>query len=385
MVEALTEPINPNIISRMGRKKKKYSAPAGLVRHPGSENWYIKWRKIYKSTGTPDLEKARMIFIEVQRMILTEESRAREIVGHSIPFSKMMQRYLKEITPAKRSARADHTNSAQPLRFFKDRLKDPPIDTITIQDIYKYMDWRKDQRPAAAKEDTQRKISGSTINREISLMSDGFRKAIRWGELQVNPCIGIERFSEASRERYITDRELAAIFKIAQLKEESKHLADIVTALYYTGQRLGRILGLKWNQVNFDERSITFPQTSKNKKVPDKIWIVDPLFALFHTIRAKRTLYKVVGPYVFQKANGKPYRSIKTSWKSSCRAAGIENARIHDIRHKSITDMLEAGIPVVKVKTAVGHSQTSTTDGYSHLQVNATREALESLAKQRFL
>ena len=83
-----------------------------------------------------------------------------------------------------------------------------------------------------------------------------------------------------------------------------------------------------------------------------------------------------------QKANGKPYRSIKTSWKRCCKDAGIENARVHDIRHKAITDMLQAGIPVAKVKTAVGHSQTSTTDGYSHLQVDATREALESLAKR---
>jgi len=364
----------------MGRKKQGYSGPTGLVRHPGSQNWYVKWRNIYKSTGTPDLDRARLIFIEVQRMILTEESKAREIAGHSIAFSKMMERYLKEITPAKRSARADHTNSIQPLHFFKDRR----IDTITIQDVYKYMDWRKDQRAAGSKEDAERKISGSTINREVSLMSDAFRKAIRWGELHVNPCIGIERFSEASRERYITDEELAAILKIARINDKSEHLAEIVSTLYYTSQRLGRILGLKWSQMDLGERSVTFSQTSKNKKVPDKIWIVDPLLVIFHKIRARRGLCKVVGPYVFQKANGMPYRSIKTSWNRCCRAAGVQNARIHDIRHKAITDMLEAGIPVAKVKTAVGHSETSTTDGYSHLQISATREALESLIKGKF-
>lgn len=91
---------------------------------------------------------------------------------------------------------------------------------------------------------------------------------------------------------------------------------------------------------------------------------------------------KVVGPYVFQKIDGSPYKSIQKTWVRSCQKAEVKDARIHDIRHKAITDMLNAGIPVSKVKTAVGHSQTQTTDGYTHLQVDATKEALESLAKR---
>lgn len=361
----LTPTTQFNIIAPVGRKKKGYSGPQGLIKKPGSENWYICWRKIHKSTGTPDLERARLILLEVQRMVLGEEAKAREILGRSVPFSKLISRYLKEISPAKRSARADHTNSRHPLQFFGDKR----IDTITIQDVYKYMDDRKAS------------VSGPTINREISLISDAFRKAIRWGLVDKNPCIGLERFSEISRERYITDQELEAIKKAVALRKESAHLCDIIDTLYYTGQRCGRIFSLKWTQVNLQERSITFVQTSKNKKVPDVIWISDPLLVLLHGIRARRALSKVVGPYVFAKTNGMPYRGVKTAWKRTCKVAGVQNARIHDIRHKSITDMLNAGVPVAKVKTAVGHSNTSTTNGYSHLSVGATRDALESLVK----
>lgn len=361
----LTEVEGFNMIIPVGRKKKGYSGPQGLIKKPGSENWYICWRKIQKSTGTPDLDRARLILLEVQRMVLSEEAKAREILGHSVPFSKLIARYLKEISPGKRSARADGTNSRHPLQFFGEKR----IDTLTIQDIYKYMDWRKTA------------VSGPTINREISLISDAFRKGIRWGMVEKNPCSGIERFHETNRERYITDEELQTIRKVVLLREESAHVADILDALYYTGQRCGRIFDLKWSQVNLQERSITFAQTSKNKKVPDVIYITDPLFALLYRIRARRTLSKVVGAYVFAKSNGMPYRSVRTAWKRACETAGVKNCRIHDIRHKSITDMLNAGIPVAKVKIAVGHSNTSTTDGYSHLSVAATREALESLVK----
>lgn len=364
---------NSNMISPMGRKKKGYKAPEGLIRQAGSPNWYIKWKHLYKSTGTQDLGKARLILIEVQKMVLTEELRAKEILGHSIPFSKLIERYMKEITTLKRSARADKTNSICLLKFFGEKK----IDTITTQDIYRYQDWRKSLKKKSGKP-----VSGSTINREISLISDAFRKAIRWGYVQANPCIGIERFSESSRERYLTDKEFSDIKGASLERDESSHLADIMDTLYYTAQRSGRIFGLKWSQIDMKERCITFMQTSKNKRVPDVIWITEPLLVIFHRIKVKRALSKVVGPYAFQKIDGTAYTSVKTTWKSCCEKAGVKDARINDIRHKAITDMLNAGASVSKVKTAVGHSHTSTTDGYTHLQVEATREALEVLVKK---
>lgn len=125
---------NSNMITAMGRKKKGYKAPEELVRQANSPNWYIKWKHLYKSTGTPDIEEARLIFIEVQKMVLTEELRAKEILGKSIPFSQMIQRYLKEISPQKRSWKSDHVNSKYPVKYFGEKK----IDTITPQDIYKY-------------------------------------------------------------------------------------------------------------------------------------------------------------------------------------------------------------------------------------------------------
>lgn len=63
----LTETEDFNMIAPVGRKKKGYNGPQGLIKKPGSENWYIRWKKIQKSTGTPDLERARLILLEVQR------------------------------------------------------------------------------------------------------------------------------------------------------------------------------------------------------------------------------------------------------------------------------------------------------------------------------
>lgn len=359
----------------MGRKKS-YKAPTGLVWVRGY--WYIVWRNIFASTKTKNLDEAELILrqiqTEVKRKELADGSRAKEILGQSIPFSRLMDRYLEEVSPSKRSWKSDHVNSKPLLRYFEDRK----IDAISAQGVYKFQDWRKSQ----VSESKKRPISGATINREVSLLSDAFKKAIRWGYVQSNPCKEIERFSESRRDRYITDAEFGAIKKTALLRKESSHLADIMDCLYLTGQREGRILNLKWSQINLEERSISFEQTSKNKKVPDVIWINDWLLPILHRVKRKRSLSKVFSTYVFRKLDGTPYKSIRKVWHSCCKKAKISDARINDIRHKAITDMLNAGVPVSKVKTAVGHSQTQTTDGYTHLRVEATKEALGALFRK---
>lgn len=364
-----------NILPSMGRKKK-YKAPQGLIRKPGSPYWWLNVKvgnkQVYSSTKYTDLDQARLVLVEVQRMLLTEELRAREILGKSVPFSQLIERYLREISPSKKSRGSDDVNSKNPIKFFGEKR----VDVITIQDIYQYQDWRKSQ----ISERRKRPVSGATINREVSLISDAFRKAIRWGYISSNPCKEIERFSESKRHRYISDKEFNGIKRIALDRKESKHLAGIMDCLYLTAQRLGRILDLRWSQIDLKQRTITLEQTSKNKKVPTVIWINQSLLALFGMLRNERSFFKVVGPFVFQKSDGSRYGSIKRTWNSCCMKAEVIDARIHDIRHKAITDMINRGWTTAQVGKVAGHSNTSTTDGYTHLMLEATKGPLESLS-----
>ena len=365
-----------NNLLRMGRKKKGYKAPEGLVRIPGSPYWWIVWKDIRKSTGIPlaDITKATILLLEVQKRWYEKQDRVKEILGDSIPFSALIDRYLKEISPGKKSAKSDEVNSKHPKKYFGDRR----IDMITPQDIYKYFEWRKEQKSLRKK----RPVSGSTMNREKSLISDTFSKAIKWGYIKANPVKDVEGFKENKRDRYITDKEFDEIKKVARSVPKANHLPDIMDTLYYTAQRSGNIFTLKWPQINLEERRISFSGGSDNKGVPDEIWINQPLFEIFTHLKTQRFLQKVVGPYVFQKNDGKPYRSIKTAWNNCCQKAGVIDARIHDIRHKAITDMGKRGYSLQEIAKAAGHSQISTTMRYTHLRAEDTRKALESLGRK---
>ena len=96
----------------------------------------------------------------------------------------------------------------------------------------------------------------------------------------------------------------------------------------------------------------------------------------------QRKYRAIISPFVFHNLNGKPFGSIKTAWNGACGRAGVSNARIHDIRHKTLSDMAKAGIPIATIKRAAGHSQVQTTDGYTHLQIEDLRIAFGVLTEK---
>ncbi len=109
------------------------------------------------------------------------------------------------------------------------------------------------------------------------------------------------------------------------------------------------------------------------------IWINQPLYKLLTRLKSVRSFSKVVGPYIFQKPDRTPYNSIDKTWDTCCGKAGVKDVRIHDIRHKAITDMVRAGYSLEFVGRVAGHATPETTQRYTHLSVDATREALEAL------
>jgi integrase len=361
----------------MGRKKKGYKAPEGLIKIEGSPYWWIKitynGKTTKKSTEIPleNLTRATILLREIQKRILEKEDKAKEMLGESISFNDLGDRYLKEVSPGKRSGSSDHTNSAYPKKYFGDRR----IDTIEQKDVYQFIEWRK--KPVSERRKTP--VSGSTINREKSFISQCFMKAIRWGYVKANPCFQVEGEKEKKRKRYITDQEFEAIKAEARKVEQAKHLPDILDPLYLKGLRLGRILGLRWSQINLEDRYISFEQTSDNKGVPNRLWINDKLLALLKRLKAGRSLQKVVGPYVFQKIGGTPYRSFRGAWERACRKAKVKDARIHDIRHKTATDLADRGFTPSQIALVLGHSNTAMTDAYTHL--SSTKPVLESLGE----
>jgi excisionase family DNA binding protein len=373
--EDLTFSIDGHILADMGRMKKDYKGPKYLIRRPDSPFWYIKWKNIFKSTETNNVVQAQMLLAQEQQRYWAKQILQND-ESHSILFSTLIAGYLKEVSPTKaQSGKSDFTNARKPIEFFGN----DPIETITPQRCYQYQDWRKIQYVAPKKEGKEptRLISGATINRELALVKNSLKYAVRKGYIAHSPTPKgeVEGMDEIDRDRYITDAEFDRIRE----NGTNRDFIDFIDSLYYSTLRFGKIASLRWKTINFEERMIPFINTVKNKKVPSFIYIHDRFLEILKRRFKERKTKDFISPYVFPGKNSQPIKSIKTSWKTACRRGGVEDARVHDLRHKAITDMRRAGIPIDQAMRAAGHLTAQMSERYTHWGIEQIKEAFEAL------
>jgi integrase len=89
----------------------------------------------------------------------------------------------------------------------------------------------------------------------------------------------------------------------------------------------------------------------------------------------------IILAYVFQKIDGTAYQSFKVAWGRACRKAKVKDVRVHDIRHKTATDLADRGSTPAQIALVLSHSNTAMTDAYTHL--SSTKEILKRLGEEK--
>jgi integrase len=142
--------------------------------------------------------------------------------------------------------------------------------------------------------------------------------------------------------------------------------------LILTGARLREILHAQWPYVDF-ERGILFLQDSKTGKKP--VYLSAAALAIL------AALPRVGGnPHVIAGAkDGAPRSDLKKPWAAVKRAAGLEDVRLHDLRHSfaSIGAGASMGLPIIG--KLLGHTQAATTARYAHLDADPMRRAVNTI------
>lgn len=207
-------------------------------------------------------------------------------------------------------------------------------------------------------------VSKATVNREFTTLKHMFGMAVKWGHLHNNPAQGVRKFKEpAGRLRYLSDKE------VENLVRECKpgYFRMVILLALNTGMRKGEILGLKWADVDFENRLIHIDKTKTNERrdIPINDLLHEALRQYKEHIREER-LFK--------------YEDIKRSFHSACKRAGIENFRFHDLRHTFASHLVMGGVDLATVKDLMGHKNIAMTLRYSHLSPDHRAGAVNILA-----
>jgi integrase len=79
---------------------------------------------------------------------------------------------------------------------------------------------------------------------------------------------------------------------------------------------------------------------------------------------------------------GRPYAYLYHGWQKACRLAGIENLRIHDLRHTFGTRAADDGAPLNAIQAVMGHKSIATTMKYTHATDEGRRRVVRSAERK---
>lgn len=254
--------------------------------------------------------------------------------------SALIDKYMIEVAPKK--SKATYTGNLMEAKNLKEVFGKMLVLEIRPMHVAKYLDVRGVKAPIRA-------------NREVSLLSHIFSYAMRWGQLDKNPCLGVAKHPEKGRDRYITDQEFEAVKQIA-----SELISTVMDFAYITALRKGDILNLRLDKIT--DEGILIIQSKTGAK---QLYEWSP--GLREVVRRAQALKRPIrGLYLFCTRQGQPYSDtgFKAMWNRvqlKWAAQGGQRFTFHDIRAKALTDAKRLGLDT---QSLAGHATSAMTEHY---------------------
>ena len=212
-----------------------------------------------------------------------------------------------------------------------------------------------------------------TANYCVSTISSMWGWANKRGLINLeNPCLGIQRYDEVKRKRYLTAPEIKLLAEAFREEEQiSPFAVAAIKILIMTGARLGEILSAKWEWIDGDILKLPDSKTgAKDITLPSPVLDVLSLLP-----RLEGNPYIIVG-----KKSGQHMINLRKPWMRIVKRAGIEHVRLHDLRHSFASFAVSSGASLTLIGGQLGHRSIATTQRYAHLSRDPVRQATETTA-----
>lgn len=202
-----------------------------------------------------------------------------------------------------------------------------------------------------------RTVRASTINHALGLLNQIYRMArSEWAIPVINPLEGLRRpRADPARNRRLNEGELNLLLQAADTCR-NRHIKPFVLFALATAMRRGEILGIEWQDLDQQKRTLRIPSTKTG--IPRTI----PL-----TTQAIEIL-KVQ----LEKNEPRPFPltldAFDMAWKRLIRRSGINDLHFHDLRHEAITSFFERGLTMPEVALISGHRDPRMLFRYTHLR-----------------
>jgi integrase len=231
-------------------------------------------------------------------------------------------------------------------------------------------------------------LAVTTVKSVISFLKCGLAESVPAGTFKV------KLPKEELKPAFVLSRgQQKRLEEAAKNGEEAIYLAVILCL--YLGLRVGEVCGLKWSDIDIENKCVHIKRTIQRIKNPDKggkktkiVFQTPKSRASLRTIPLPAFILSVLkaaslsGEYVLNK-NGKfiEPRTVQNRFKKVLKAAGLDDVNFHTLRHTFATRALESGFDPKTLSEVMGHSNpTITMNRYAHCLNEHKRKTMELLS-----
>jgi integrase len=296
--------------------------------------------------------------------------------------SDLADRYLAEHAELRKkpsSFEADQRNIANHVRPLLGKLR---VQDVTSEDIDQFL--RDVQAGVTAKDEKLGKRSRRIVrggagvaNRCVALLSKMLNLAERWRlrPLGSNPCRGLEKFKERKVERMLSTEELGRLGDALAAYDASRYAVAAIKLLAFTGARLGEVLSLRWDWIDFERGEARLPDSKTGAKT---LHLPPPARAVLAELsRIEGNPHVIVGS-----REGAALVNLEKPWRAIRKEAGLDDVRLHDLRHAFASVAVSSGVGLPIIGKMHGQSQAATTARYAHLASDPVKAAAASVASK---
>ena len=284
----------------------------------------------------------------------------------SIAVAALAERYLREHV----AVRCKPTTAAQ-YRLAIERYIVPALGTLAVSSLGR-----------AQVADLQHALSDrpAMANLVIATLSRMIEQGIAWGVAgeTTNPCRSAPKYRTRRRERFLTDAEFrrlgSTLDELEATGRLSPHAAAALRLLMLTGCRRNEILTLRWEDVRLEAQEL---HLADSKTGPRTVSLSPEAAQVLASIE------RVPGnPWVIPGAKpGARLSSLFEPWRKVRARAGLDDVRLHDLRHSFASRALALGESLPVIAKLLGHARIQTTARYTHLTRDAVKDAATRVAK----
>jgi integrase len=373
----------------------------GHVRRRGRDSWTVvvnldrdpitgKRRQLWRSVkGTKREAEALLVQLLHQRDTGVEQLPGRLTVG------EYLERWLEDYARINTAPRTFETYQGIVHTHLVPALGSVALSKLRPQHIQNYYSRALTVRGTVS----TKRLSNRSVLHHHRVLREALGHAVRWQILARNPADAVEPPRVQRQELPVPSSD--ALDRLLSEAQSTPFFALIHLALM-TGLRQGELLGLRWTDVDLEQRMLAVNQTlqwikgtgftfqpPKTHRSRRPVVLSENTLQILRQHRQRQLEERLkLGPdyhdfrLVFCQADGGPLdpSNFRRAWRRILKDANVGHVRFHDLRHAHATQLLMAGIHPKVVSERLGHSSISMTmDTYSHVLPALQAEAVEQL------